>query len=255
MPNYVQNRWILTGPKEVLERVKAEVMRTYTSHDGTEHCTLDFAKIVPYPEGFDPDLPGGIDDNAYEVVYRMPAAEHLLSYSWAKEAGVTNLDELAALLSKRYAENAEKALANMKEQPDNEYLARCAELYQRYPTYEALAEAYKRNIELAGAKNWYAFNTKNWGTKWNALDGTLEEDEDYLDLNFETAWSFPEPIFHELLAKYPELVITGEVDEEGGFFYLDIRDNELIWHKGARKGGPYDYDDEEEESESAEVAE
>lgn len=96
-------------------------------------------------------------------------------------------------------------------------------------------------------------HVKNWGTKWGACGGTLEEGEDYLELYFETAWSFPEPIFHELLKKYPELVINGEVDEEGGLFHLDIQDNELIWHEGVRKGGPYDYEGEEEESESAEA--
>ncbi len=44
-------------------------------------------------------------------------------------------------------------------------------------------------------RNWYEWNTRNWGTKWGAYDLHIEEREpERLAFRFSTAWSVPEPV-------------------------------------------------------------
>ena len=50
---------------------------------------------------------------------------------------------------------------------------------------------------------WYDWRTTHWGTKWGACDVEItQDDEDFLEITFNTAWSPPEPIVHALRSKY-----------------------------------------------------
>jgi len=50
---------------------------------------------------------------------------------------------------------------------------------------------------------WYDWRNKYWGTKWEACDIEItQDDEDFLEVTFNTAWSPPEPIVHVLRSKY-----------------------------------------------------
>lgn len=63
-----------------------------------------------------------------------------------------------------------------------------------------------RNIEQYGAASWYDWCVKNWGTKWNACEPTLDFDENNEDyLRFETAWSPPHPILEKLSEMFPSI--------------------------------------------------
>ena len=46
--------------------------------------------------------------------------------------------------------------------------------------------------------NWYNWHINYWGTKWNAYDCYTHIDKDYIEFNFNTAWSFAEPIVNRL---------------------------------------------------------
>ena len=50
-----------------------------------------------------------------------------------------------------------------------------------------------RNIELYGHKDWYSFQTSNWGTKWDVSCDSVEIDDDGLGFSgtFDSAWSPP----------------------------------------------------------------
>jgi hypothetical protein len=83
-------------------------------------------------------------------------------------------------------------------------------------------------MEMTGQSewNWYAFNNREWGTKWDVAvsDGTmysdtsLEEDgSNYLRYRFDTAWSPPMSAIQKLSEQYPELTITIEYEEEQGW--------------------------------------
>lgn len=70
-----------------------------------------------------------------------------------------------------------------------------------------------------GFRDWYSWAWHNWGTKWNSYCGKiLEQSEGRLKFRFQTAWSFPEPIFDALLARYPSLQFDCACFDEGDNF-------------------------------------
>lgn len=80
------------------------------------------------------------------------------------------------------------------------------------------------NYEKYGSKDWYDWCCSNWGTKWNACQ--CERSEDSID--FETAWSWPEPVMlklAELCSKYGIRFEGKWADEDcgsnTGYFYFD----------------------------------
>lgn len=74
-----------------------------------------------------------------------------------------------------------------------------------------------------GEFNWYNFNNREWGTKWDVAvadnqeysETSLEDDEPtHLRYRFDTAWSPPTPAIEKLSEQYPELTITLSYEEE-----------------------------------------
>jgi len=74
------------------------------------------------------------------------------------------------------------------------------------PDPKELPEQNQKALDETGFSNWYDWATANWGTKWNSYSfkWILQEDE-RLVFTFETAWSTPEPVIRELVARYPRL--------------------------------------------------
>jgi hypothetical protein len=57
----------------------------------------------------------------------------------------------------------------------------------------------KRMLKKYGAKDWYDWRCKNWGTKWNSVDTEIIEDERQgLTYTFNTAWDCPREIVFKL---------------------------------------------------------
>ncbi len=65
--------------------------------------------------------------------------------------------------------------------------------------------------------DWYTWNVQHWGTKWEAWDYELKErDENFLIVEFTTAWSPPIAFFEALLQRYPRCWLKCSFHEEGG---------------------------------------
>ncbi len=63
---------------------------------------------------------------------------------------------------------------------------------------------------------WYDWRIQNWDTKWDAYDvEVLDDDPDQLEVSFNTAWSPPEAICHEIREQYPDLAVSWFYDEPG----------------------------------------
>jgi hypothetical protein len=80
--------------------------------------------------------------------------------------------------------------------------------------------------ELATGNNWYDWNTRNWGTKWDVAvqDGDeypetelTDESEDSLSYHFNTAWCPPIEAITKLSEQYPSLEIELTYEEETGW--------------------------------------
>ena len=72
--------------------------------------------------------------------------------------------------------------------------------------------------------DWWNWRNNNWGTKWNLVpdpEGNLTgyevtgQSEDFLQLEFETAWSPPAGIYDTIFEKYPDLTVSWFYREEG----------------------------------------
>ncbi len=72
--------------------------------------------------------------------------------------------------------------------------------------------------------DWWNWRNENWGTKWNLVpnpEGNLsgydfvDHGKDYIQLEFETAWSPPDGIYEAIVAKYPDLSVNWFYREDG----------------------------------------
>jgi hypothetical protein len=81
-------------------------------------------------------------------------------------------------------------------------------------------EEKKRHAEFMkkyGAVNWYDWNIKNWGTKWNAYDvDPVETIENGLKFRFNTAWASPSGWLLATAQLYPSLNFEDWWKDEGG---------------------------------------
>jgi hypothetical protein len=72
-------------------------------------------------------------------------------------------------------------------------------------------------LKKYGAVNWYDWNCRNWGTKWNAYDTeSVETFEGGLKFKFNTAWSPPTTWLVATAQLYPSLKFMDYYKDEGG---------------------------------------
>lgn len=74
------------------------------------------------------------------------------------------------------------------------------------------------NKKELGYTDWYDWNTKNWGTKWDACDVDIVVDEENcFSVNFNTAWCLPHEWNDAVLddPQYASLRIVFEWSDEG----------------------------------------
>jgi hypothetical protein len=80
--------------------------------------------------------------------------------------------------------------------------------------------------QFAEGMDWYNWNVRNWGTKW---DITLERDEIgayaqnnhgdwYFQWTFDTAWSPAVEAYDSIAKRFPNLEFNYEITEEANFF-------------------------------------
>ena len=95
----------------------------------------------------------------------------------------------------------------------------------------------KENIEKYGAKDWYDWATKNWGTKWD-VDARIVSDITSpmlpglrtVTYEFDSAWAPPLNVYDVLAARFPNTNIYACWDESGCDFagYRMYRQGELL---------------------------
>ena len=180
MPNHVTNILTITGPEELVAKIKSEISGSYD--DGEQMC-IDFNKIIPRPDSLNITSGSSTSNGIAILKYRAgdpTAINGIMGYQWATEFA-TPEDLINYMLEKGSAnlEEAQKALDNIRDY---------------------------------GHQDWYSWSTSNWGTKWNAY--SQNSDEGSNEISFETAWSTPYPVIEALSRKYPEAVISMRYADE-----------------------------------------
>ena len=66
-----------------------------------------------------------------------------------------------------------------------------------------------RNVALYGHKDWYSFQTANWGTKWDVSCDSVEIDDDGLGFSgtFDSAWAPPMGVVEALVEQGFEVTL------------------------------------------------
>lgn len=79
---------------------------------------------------------------------------------------------------------------------------------------ETMAEI-KRGFEEDD--DWYNWNVRNWGTKWDACNAAVWEEPSELRYDFDTPWGIPEEGMIAVSKKYPNLTFDLHSEEEQGW--------------------------------------
>ena len=87
---------------------------------------------------------------------------------------------------------------------------------------EAQAERqnkYTTNLIKYGAKDWYDWCNRHWGTKWSDCDTDMNyDDTTSLGFSFNTAWSPPSEAFVKIGKLYPTLTFVLSFQEQGACY-------------------------------------
>ena len=65
--------------------------------------------------------------------------------------------------------------------------------------------------------NWYEFNNREWGTKWDAYDVDVQRAPNAYYVTWSSAWAPPEPVFKAMVNQHPRLAFTISYEEEQGW--------------------------------------
>lgn len=182
MPNHVKN---------VVKMEGITNLPLFVEEDGVR-C-FDFNKMIPMPESLKIES-GSMTD------------ECIMYYLTDRcEVPVGCLDEEKKEIAKKLVNNMfseqeewlRKIFYRAMERAYKKSEAEKVEMYEN-------GKIYLNNYVNYGCTTWYEWCTKNWGTKWNAYSN---EQRDENTIEFETAWSNPEPVMLKLSEMYPDVTI------------------------------------------------
>lgn len=87
--------------------------------------------------------------------------------------------------------------------------------YDKMTTEERMAHAMRFSSD-----GWYDWNVRNWGTKWDACNPEMTNDDPTsgsIGYRFDTAWSPAEGAFQAMVSQHPELSFEFYNEEEQGW--------------------------------------
>jgi len=199
MPNHVTSRVTVTGPSADIAALRDLIVRIAPEgHSDAGASMFSFEAVIPMPDILmQSEASSHAEMGASLILYRAdrgaPFADN--REYWSKQVreglgmGSNDISEVAAA-----------------------YLTANPEVEQKGRTrLEAILET--------GYANWYPWALANWGTKWGAYRyHEIETQADALVFGFETAWSFPSPIFADLATRFPALTFDCICFDEGWNF-------------------------------------
>ena len=219
MPNWVRNR--------IIAKDFAELKKHLVNKKGE----VDFNVAIPRPQ----DLNISSGSYSYEQQPR----------SWFSKFTAERIKEQApadVLMAKHYTKSItqdhfvgvcllDKELVRTV-RTIRGYKIRGEHKMSREDLHEALDTFFRGyfNVQRYGWKDWYDWSIENWGTKWNACDVHVDDENQVIE--FETAWSMPDGVLKEV-CKYTPLRVE-YADENMGSncgmedYYLDEDGNPTV---------------------------
>ena len=193
MPNWVLTNAIVTGSGPNLQKF----LDRFREPDGGIDFKLD--KVIPMPKELNEDESTFSQTGAIYVWLTEHPGEIPPAGLLAAKCGYSSFAEICEGC-KTHFEGANKSTQQQMLKEGRKGLDSCIKY---------------------GAFSWYDWCCNYWGTKWEINDEAYvqepmnpDAEEDSVFLSFQTAWSFPGPIFAELSRLYPELKFSGEYADE-----------------------------------------
>lgn len=206
MPNYVNTKINFNATEEENQKIKKYV--------GSKKQEFDFNKLIKMPKSLN-IVCGNIRPLAINYYLSSIDKEH------AKE-----------LISKLPIEDTYKLNLSQEEKERVENYVK--EEKVGMSAFE-FGKTYVDNYLNYGTFDWYEWCINNWGTKWNACEPYVSDNF----IEFETAWSFAEPIVRKLSEKFPNIAFNVEyADEDMGHNCgkLTFRNGEIVQTTDFRSG-------------------
>lgn len=214
MPNHVTNRISVTGLKEDRDRLK-DFLRF--KHQGQEETPLSFNSFIPMPQELMETTSGsGVVESIYLVDPEMFEKAYEISQR-------TIWDEKMPI-----AAYEAKMLCNLMRtakwgQPDAEPFPSREEALAWFTEHNQkileFGERHAKALRNTGYLDWYTWSIANWGTKWDAYSVRLEETDDKLIYQFDTAWSPPTPFIEKMVETFQMLDFEHWYFDEGHNFW------------------------------------
>lgn len=206
MPNHVTNILTIKGNTEEVTSVFNKIKT-----DKEEIGTIDFNKIIPMPESLNLTSGSITEESMFWALSKMSDNECAKYFNLLRNSiDILNGNRLDTLKNRFSVKDISKVQKNAADYIPNE-----DEKKLGITDYESLGRMYLKNLEEYGATDWYDWHINNWGTKWNAYEAKLLNDN---SIGFQTAWSTPVDIVKALSLQYPSLQFEVKyADEDYGY--------------------------------------
>jgi hypothetical protein len=193
MPNWCSNHVSIFGDKDQLT-----ALILAAAGDDTD---FSISNLFPCPQSLR-DAAAGSDEVFYDIVYG--DLSKLAGYAWIPDEIKGDRDALLTFVANRQGYHAGKGIG--------------------------IADLIKYNLETYGAKNWYEWCIKNWGTKWDVEGAGGRNGDDHASYTFDSAWGPPREAFIEISKNFPGLTFDLEYYEPGMCFCgrLEIQNGEML---------------------------
>lgn len=209
MPNHVTTRCTITGPVADVSRFRETMI---VAEDGKP--ALDFNAAIPMPAVLVGSVSGGYSEEGAALIIARATQKHTFGFVG---------DDLG--LGQVRISSIRDAVG----MPDEHIFLVASEFLARNPKYEQEGMAMLRAIVETGYASWHPWAIANWGTKWGAYS-FAEISSDPLTIKFETAWSFPTPVFERLVEMFPTLTFDCVTYDEGSNFAGEGQFGALVTH-------------------------
>ena len=209
MPNWVINKVKFSSRgKEIIDKI--------TSTNNDEEY-VDFNKIIPMPKTLNITSGGNDRDAMQYALLKMDTLQLKQTIEKLKETSTSfygNYFEKIYSCKKYTLEELEKVAKEFEEKLNSGKQDRFDEVDYKelgVNNLEDLGNVYINNILQYGADSWYDWCCENWGTKWNASDTYIIDDN---EIEFSTAWSCPVNILKELSKQFSGVEIAVDFADE-----------------------------------------
>ena len=199
MPNWVEHRLAITGNQDSLDKLKELMAKPYTTFSQDWKTN---------------EVSQGESKGVFQL-WNIVSPTDLASYFGFKS------DELHAEEVRKRAE----AKDNSIEEDIETVITTIKEVLAEPFDVQEMVREFQESLEVG--QDWYHWNIREWGTKWEISNASYESSPNRLVYSFCSAWSPPVSAIGRLAEMFPDLVFTVRFLDEGDNFA-----GEIHWESG-----------------------